>query len=115
MTKNTIIYLVYFVLAGAAVWSVWRFKRLRPEFRTLAIFLFLSAFIQGLSEIIAVYKANNLFLSHAYTVLSFLILVRFYQHLLKPFFFKIPVCRNIYWLCVAGCVQHAAVATFKHV
>lgn len=118
MTKNTIIYLVYVVLASAAVWSVWRFKRLRAEFRTLAIFVFLSAFVQGLSEIIAVYKANNLFLSHAYTVLSFLVLLRFYQHLLKPFFSKFlfaGISIGFVWLAVFNVLLWQPLSTFNSI
>lgn len=88
MTKNTIIYFVYFILAASAAWSAWRFTRLRSEFRVLAVFVWVSAAIQIFSGMLASQRINNLFLSHAYTLLSFLILVRFYQHLLKPFFPK---------------------------
>lgn len=85
MSRNTFFYIAYFVLACSAGWAVWQFRRLLPEFRVLAVFVFLSAGVQAGAGILAHLGINNLALSHVYALSGFVALARFYQLLLGPF------------------------------
>lgn len=83
-----IVYLTYVPIGISATWCAGNFKRLRPEFRVLTMFVFLSALVQGASEVMAQFGVNNLPLSHGYALLGLLVLTHFYQRLLHSF---IPV------------------------
>lgn len=85
MKSYIIIYVAYFVLACSAGWSAWHFKRLLAEFRVLAVFVLLSAGVQAVARVLSGFGVNNLMLSHAYAVLGFVVLARFYGLLLRPF------------------------------
>jgi hypothetical protein len=85
MNKLTIVYLAYFVLAGSMGWCVLHFKRLLPEFRVLALYVFLSAGVQAGAWLLASRGINNLALSHIYAVLGFMVLANFYRLLVRPF------------------------------
>ncbi|MDI9339773.1 MAG: hypothetical protein QM534_04315 [Sediminibacterium sp.] len=85
MIYTIVIYLTYFVLLCSGIWSIWHFRYLMPKFKVLAVYTWLSIIVQGISETLASQRINNLFLSHVYAVLSFVILTRFYCMLLRPF------------------------------
>jgi len=80
--SESILNLAYVPLGTSAIWCVWRFNRLRKEFRVLAAYVLLSAAVQGVAEVLSQFGINNLSLSHAYTVLGFLFLNQFYKMLL---------------------------------
>lgn len=85
MNSKILFYAAYFVLAYATGWSAWHFKRLLPEFRALAVFVFLSAGVQAGAKLLTFLGINNIALSHLYAVLGFIALVGFYRLLLRPF------------------------------
>jgi hypothetical protein len=85
MSNQTLIYIAYFVLACSAGWCIWHFRRLLPEFRVLAVFVFLSTGVQAGAEVLARLGINNMPLSHVYAVLGFAVLAGFYRLLLRPF------------------------------
>lgn len=105
MISKIVVYITYFVLAFSAAWCAWNFKRLRMEFRVLAVFIFLSAGIQAGAEVAARFGINNLFLSHLYAVLGVVALAGFYRLLLRRF---IPDA--VFIILIAGFVT-LAVAT----
>jgi len=89
MSSNTIIfltYLSYIPLIVTTGWCVRNYKRLRSELKVLAVFVFVSFTIQVVDELLAEFGINNMPLSHGYTLISFLVLTRFYRPVLKPFF-----------------------------
>jgi hypothetical protein len=85
MNSNTVVYITYLLLACSSGWCAWNFKRLRQEFQILAVFVFLSAGVQTGAEILSKFTMTNLFLSHAYAVIGFLVLSAFYWRLMRPF------------------------------
>jgi hypothetical protein len=85
MRGNTLVYLTYVVLACSVVRCTWNFRRLRLEFRWLALYIFLSAGVQAGAELLSRWNINNLFLSHVYAILGFAVLSAFYWRVLRPF------------------------------
>lgn len=61
-------------------------KKHSVEFKTILYYLILSALTQTISFILWKQSINNLPILHLYTLLEFLILLRFYSLLLKDFF-----------------------------
>lgn len=101
------IYLAYIPILISTIWSALNFRHLRFEFRVLSIFIFISATTQVICELLALNKINNIPVSHAYTVLSFWVLTRFYQEILRSF---IPV--RWFTILKLGFIMLAVVSAF---
>lgn len=85
MTHSSIITITYIVLTLVAIWCFWKYRRLPKEFRLLVFFVWMTFIVQVFSLLLAKKGINNMALSHVYAVLSFLLLLRFYRFLLRPF------------------------------
>ena len=79
------------------VYTIFVYKRLSPELKTFALFIFLSGLIEAISKALWFYSLNNMPLLHVYVAVGFLLLGLFYKKVLEGF-----IDSMVMWIVIIG-------------
>ena len=81
--RDISIYLGYLILMVNVLFYLKSYRQKTIAFKFLSIYLISSFIIQILSEYIASYKGNNIFLFHYFNIIQFILLSLFYLNVFK--------------------------------